>query len=128
MQGQPTKRTNIILLTTKFCQANNYYRLKQIDFDGAYNYSKIISVSFKTGNEGSFEVFPNPTDGSFSIAGIDVEFVDDIHICDQFGEKIKSVQPTEFSIDISELPNGIYYITAILKSQKLAKKLIVNKY
>lgn len=36
----------------------NYYRLKQIDFDGTYDYSKVVAVEMKAPN--SVVVFPNP--------------------------------------------------------------------
>lgn len=36
----------------------NYYRLKQIDFDGSYEYSRIVSLRYKS--EGEFSFYPNP--------------------------------------------------------------------
>ncbi len=39
--------------------SNNYYRLKQTDFDGKYEYSKVIQVVFEKENE--WIVYPNPT-------------------------------------------------------------------
>lgn len=36
----------------------NYYRLKQIDFDGTYDYSKVVAIEMKAPN--SVVVFPNP--------------------------------------------------------------------
>lgn len=45
---------------------NIYYRLKQIDNDGAFEYSRIITVS---GQElGVLTVFPNPSDGNFTLS------------------------------------------------------------
>ncbi|WP_375443882.1 T9SS type A sorting domain-containing protein [uncultured Fibrella sp.] len=40
----------------------NYYRLKQIDQDGAVNYSKTIAVVVRT-DQPSVVVYPNPADG-----------------------------------------------------------------
>lgn len=47
---------------------NYYYQLKQVDFNGDYEYHQIILVSI-SGTEGtSFSVYPNPiTDGYFTI-------------------------------------------------------------
>lgn len=45
---------------------NVYYRLKQIDNDGAFEYSRVIAVS---GQElGILTVFPNPSDGNFTLS------------------------------------------------------------
>ena len=38
----------------------SYYRLKQTDFDGSFEYSEIISVK---NNSATFNVYPNPSDG-----------------------------------------------------------------
>ena len=37
----------------------NYYRLRQVDYDGSYEYSDIKWVEF-SGSEGAISVFPNP--------------------------------------------------------------------
>ncbi len=43
----------------------NYYRLKQVDFDGQFEYSHIVSLKMKT-TEG-IQVYPNPFSGEFQI-------------------------------------------------------------
>ena len=44
----------------------NYYRLKQVDFDGAFEYSKVIAVEFKN-SEKNIRVFPNPSNGLINL-------------------------------------------------------------
>ena len=45
----------------------NYYRLKQIDYDGNYEYSPIVVVDNRNANQ-KFEIFPNPShDGALSL-------------------------------------------------------------
>ena len=43
----------------------NYYRLKQVDFDGGFEYSKTISVEIK--KDDYFNIYPNPVDGEINI-------------------------------------------------------------
>lgn len=38
----------------------NYYRLKQIDYDGQYEYSKVLSATIGTDSAAPFRIFPNP--------------------------------------------------------------------
>ncbi|MEM6698593.1 MAG: hypothetical protein AAF599_09365, partial [Bacteroidota bacterium] len=40
----------------------NYYRLKQIDYDGDYEFSQVISVTLDVSSS-NWMVYPNPTDG-----------------------------------------------------------------
>ncbi len=42
----------------------SYYRLKQTDFDGQFSYSRLAMVNFETNPELSFNIYPNPSDGS----------------------------------------------------------------
>lgn len=43
----------------------NYYRLKQVDFDGGFEYSQVVSVEMAGGSP-RLTIFPNPSDGNFS--------------------------------------------------------------
>lgn len=38
----------------------SYYRLKQIDFDGQFTYSPIVSLQYKT-EKGAIKIYPNPS-------------------------------------------------------------------
>ncbi len=46
----------------------NYYRLKQIDYDGKYEFSEIRQVTFQANMEELLKVFPNPTTDRFTVA------------------------------------------------------------
>ena len=50
---------------------SHYYRLKQVDFDGSYEYSNIVIASIYN-NETDFMLMPNPTSGIISIQSKDV--------------------------------------------------------
>ncbi len=54
--------------------ASAYYRLQQVDFDGAYAYSNIIYIHVLAGSE--LTVYPNPTSGNsinVAMAGLGLE-------------------------------------------------------
>jgi hypothetical protein len=42
----------------------SYYRLKQLDFDGKYSFSNIVSVNSVIRQSPEFIVYPNPSDGT----------------------------------------------------------------
>ncbi len=41
------------------CISTSYYRLKQLDFDGKFTYSPIVSLQIKDGKSG-YKIYPNP--------------------------------------------------------------------
>ncbi|MGB1248378.1 MAG: T9SS type A sorting domain-containing protein [Chitinophagales bacterium] len=96
-----------------------YYRLKQIDFDGEYEYSHIVSAMIENSKDFTIgEIFPNPSN---NIIYIPINSRDEYNtieysIIDIYGKPIKTAKMTldmgrqEFAIDLSEYPKGIYRI------------------
>ena len=85
----------------------NYYRLKQIDNDGAYAYSKIVSVSFES-NDSLISVYPNPAKDYINIkianAGV-------LSVYNASGALVKTtlLQSGINIVDIHHLSAGIYF-------------------
>ena len=109
----------------------SYYRLKQIDFDGAFEYSKIGVIS----NHQSLNViiYPNPNNGKFSME-IYEELLEDFLVVlkDCLGREIYSkVVVKEYSnqiivFDIKHLlPGGIYYVIGSNNKQLFNKTIMV---
>ncbi len=97
----------------------NYYRLKQVDFDGQYEYSNIINVQFiKSLIKGEIiNIQPNPTSGHLNIEWYqDSDYQSQIIISDALGKVIKSVKINSqegnnfIDIDLSKYFKGIYFI------------------
>lgn len=91
----------------------NYFRLKQLDYDGQYEYSAIRSVYFS--DVESISVYPNPAINYFNICGLSGG--ESITIYDNRGRLVRNF--TVFhsgsqKISIAELPVGHYIIQIIL--------------
>ncbi len=90
---------------------NNYYRLKQVDFDGQYKYSETINVTI----EGAFkiQIFPIPANNSLSIIGNELD-LKTIKIFNSLGQEIDYSYLSSFEdfieIDVSILTEGFYFI------------------
>jgi len=101
----------------------SYYRLKQTDFDGGYNYSEIQKVIF---NSTIINIHPNPTNGQITITG-DVNELEQIQIFNSNGQivtnltSIVSNNNTSIVIDLSNLAKGIYYIKTLTTAKKVTK-------
>ncbi len=106
-------------------KAYNYYRLKQIDFDGAYEYFDVVFVKnacYEFEDVSAF-VYPNPTprDVNIEISSTSEQEVT-IQIVDALGrlvqqEKIQVNEGTSFkTYDLKRYENGYYNIMIITDS------------
>ncbi|MFK7950257.1 MAG: T9SS type A sorting domain-containing protein [Saprospiraceae bacterium] len=88
----------------------NYYRLKQMDFDGVYEYSKILSVEINTKIQAI--IYPNPTADNLTIRA-DIQDKVNIRVFNPFGELVyQNTQriDNQTNIDFSSLPAGNYFL------------------
>ncbi|MFM2392795.1 MAG: hypothetical protein RLZZ546_777 [Bacteroidota bacterium] len=83
-----------------------YYRVKQVDVDGKYSYSSIISLNRKGNNDNTVIIYPNPSDGLIHFN----KEVNLIEIFDAKGSKILSRNNVGKTMDASMLPDGKYNI------------------
>ncbi len=92
----------------------NYYRLKQVDIDGNFTYSKTVAVSFDE-VASLFKIYPNPAVNNVTVSIPLSAAKSIIHVFDVHGSKImeKEMAPNTISqpIDISFLAAGVYQVT-----------------
>ena len=89
-------------------KGNQYYRLKINDLDASFEYSKIIAIQSK--NVSKVRIYPSITNGFLSI-----ENAASYEVVNTFGQFVLSnfnLDNLE-KIDISTLPNGIYFISGL---------------
>jgi hypothetical protein len=99
-----------------------YYRLKQLDFDGRFEYSKIISIAQNGKNQAS--VFPNPSNGVFSIVGAEDIEEEQFTLINSIGQTIVIAGQNDQQLDLSAYPSGVYYLRVASSGQvmKLVKE------
>jgi hypothetical protein len=106
-------------------KATNYYRLKMIDVDGSFNYSKTIAV--KTLTDNALTIFPNPVKDKLFIR-FNLAAAATASIVDSRGVVVKSVQlkaiTSEVVIPVAELPAGVYSINLHSDTQNSAQTFI----
>jgi hypothetical protein len=102
----------------------NYYRLKQEDFDGTYDYSDIIAII--RGESDLLSVYPNPsTDGRFKIASSQI-IQPGIYIYSTEMKLIKTVEANntkELDVSLTELTDGVYYLIFNTGGEQKIKKV-----
>lgn len=102
----------------------SYYRLKQIDFDGAFEYSHIVEVSYKRGN---ISIYPNPVENTLHISNITNEEIQYINIYDQTGREIHSHHTLNNTIDVSVFSPGMYILKIGVNGSIFCEKFIINQ-
>ncbi|MFC5282056.1 T9SS type A sorting domain-containing protein [Pedobacter alpinus] len=106
-------------------KGNAYYRLKQVDNDGEFDYSDIVTVNIKTGI--SLSVFPNPTDGVLNIAHA-LATKGSVKVLSLEGKNLVTQAVTEgstsTSLDISNLSTGTYLVVYDSAGQQSTLKFI----
>jgi len=113
--GTTTRQVNYTFEHVDAFFGKNYYRLKQIDFDGQFSYSDIEEVSFISQKDDNIRVSPNPFTDEISIQlsqPNETEIV--VKILDISGRIIQSSNITrnqaQTRLLLSELDSGMYFL------------------
>ena len=106
---------------------NSYYRLKQTDFDGQFEYFQVRNVRLGRFLGSHFEFYPNPVLDRLTIKGADLEMLG-ISICNFLGQEVtpnaKLISRNEHGVvvDFSSLLSGVYYIKIGATVNRIIKK------
>ncbi|MFZ1279501.1 MAG: T9SS type A sorting domain-containing protein, partial [Ignavibacteriaceae bacterium] len=112
-----------------------FYRLKQLDFNGTFEYSKIVEVEITPTNFSLAQNYPNPFNPSTSIQyAISSGQLVTLKVYDVLGKEIatlvneeKSVGSYEIGFNASHLASGIYYYQLRTGDYVETKKMILLK-
>ncbi|WP_431216124.1 T9SS type A sorting domain-containing protein [Puia sp. P3] len=119
-----------------YTDANNYkgityYRLKQTDLDNRYNYTAIRAVSGSGQSGVSILLYPNPSQGQFSIRMDGSTETYEVRIVDGKGAVIKNRQlHGNTPLQVTGMPPGAYVVqilNAFGRGAAFAQKIVVVK-
>ena len=104
-----------------------YFRIKQVDYDGTYDFSKVIMVNCGNRFENRIVVSPNPSSGRVHVNLMGAE--GEISIIDAQGKAHLIQVPIKGrgEVDLSHLPNGVYFVHTKLNQAVFTKKLVLMK-
>ena len=87
----------------------------------------ISNVGIEDLNQSSFNVFPNPSNGKFTVENAEGIVIQSISIRDIQGKEVQSFSPglKSFSIDLTAYDSGLYYLMVVAENgQKLNYRLV----
>lgn len=132
--GNTYSKQDYEFLDEKPFQGINYYRLKMVDLDATYEYSKIVSVWMdKKGKDKIFTIAPNPARGNvnFNIfngeeseAILDVRDIAGREIYHKKLNKADNIQKIDWNTE--GVSKGVYFVTLTADGERITKKLILN--
>ena len=131
--GNSNVQSNYNFLDENLFKGTNYYRLKQIDFDGKFNYTSVVSIRFADKDNLSVSFYPNPTKGKIVVLSEStISERASLNIFDLNGKLMKSITLTaqmansNISVDVSDLSKGLYLISLNNNGAIKTSKLLIN--
>lgn len=100
-----------------------YYRLKQVDFDGNYTYSQILSSE----NATKTVFYPNPSNGSINLSISNENST--VSIVNSMGNVVYRESFSDkgnYIIDLKNQANGVYWLEVISNEDTTIEQLILS--
>ncbi len=114
-------------------KGNDHYRLKQIDIDGSFSYSKIATLYFNASETVQYQFFPNPAKDKLQVLLNDVTTekvaIQLINTKGQIMQKMTINNPMNGSVQVMKvggLPAGMYIIRVVDGDRVSTSKIIID--
>lgn len=109
---------------------NNFYRLKQIDLGGEFEYSNIIEIAFQNTNS-AIKVFPNPNFGIFFIQIKNYNQKNAIfELYNSFANLVwqdkRLIHQSEIAEISGNFPKGVYFLRCQIGRDLFIEKIIIT--
>jgi len=100
----------------------NYYRLKQIDFDGKINFTNTLSVMLEEDSR-TANVYPNPVRNNLYVELAETNF--SASLMNSKGQILRKTEGTDqLSFDFYHLDRGVYYLLIKNGNEEEVRKII----
>ncbi|GLU56782.1 hypothetical protein Dfri01_62430 [Dyadobacter frigoris] len=106
-KGESTILSNYQFIHADPANGENYYRLKMIDRDATFAYSRVVEISLD--RPSTVSVYPNPVVNQATIETQDWSKVKEVFLINTAGKRI-SMSAASDKIDLSNVSAGIYII------------------
>jgi hypothetical protein len=128
-EGTTQNRDEYNLKNVRSLSGNNYYRLKLVDLDGTFAFSKVLVITMDDPKD--ISIYPNPVNQSEMIA-IELNFLpndgDRIMLYNSFGVELMNftITATKLSVPLSDLKAGTYIVKYVSANSAPVSRLVVQ--
>ena len=108
----------------------NYYRLKMVDTDGTFTYSKTVSVDWTKPSSTKWSLFPNPVKDKLFVTGNEDKVGEQVVlILDSAGKLLAqtTIQRLRNGFLVNNLPNGTYFLEISDKQMQGRQVFVVSR-
>ncbi|WP_221392579.1 malectin domain-containing carbohydrate-binding protein [Dyadobacter sp. NIV53] len=110
-QGESATDFHYSFPDTKPLNGENLYRLKMVDHDESFAYSRIVNLSFENILSSSEEtIYPNPVADILTLKVDDWSKVGQVQLYSLTGKLVYQSQQPIADIDVKQLPAGLYVV------------------
>jgi len=105
---------------------NIYYRIKEVDNNAVYMYSRVVLLNNKKGN--SYVIFPNPANNYIEItAPYSITGNSSLELFDAIGRKLieNTINNSTAELNTSQLPNGNYMLRIKNNDAIITQKVLI---
>jgi len=107
----------------------NYYRLRQLDFDGKEAFSNIVSIDNRSTQSPGVQIYPNPADDIVNLVFDGFSEEASVAIVDYSGKIVRSVtlEKGRNVLQIDDLDTGFYFVSILSKGERITKRFVVSR-
>ena len=108
----------------------NYYRLKMVDNDGSFTYSKTVAIEWTKPSSKQWTVFPNPVKNKLYLTGNeDISGEQSVQVLDITGKIVlkTTINQVRNGLSVSDLTNGSYILDIKDKQENECKTFVIER-
>ena len=121
--SQPSELNNYRYSVAGLAPGQHYFRIRQVDADGRFSYSRIITLS--AGNAARISVYPNPVQGvtTVSAGGSNIQ---QLFVYSVNGKLMERREPRSgrVELDMSRYRSGIYFIELVTVDGRYRQRVV----
>jgi hypothetical protein len=136
-KGNSTVAHNYSFLDVSPKVGLNYYRLKFVDKDGTFTYSRIVVLEFEAQNSNAITVYPNPSGTDSFFISLQYKITDNTNISVKLVDMLGRIVETKLERTSSQntfqvfpqsnnLAKGVYVVQIFTETDKFVQKIVLQ--